>query len=194
MRVAAFILLGYALMVLVSALGALSPVRLPLPEIGLLVVLYLGLSARGPLPTHLGVALLLGYFTDVLGGAPRGLHALSLAVMMLVARGASSRLLVARRWQEVLVTLLASFGHGIFVAALIAPQSGGDGALAAAPIWTPGWGERLAALPGPAIASALMAPLFFAVALRLDRRLGLTRGPRPLGARGGLGLWRDEAR
>jgi rod shape-determining protein MreD len=186
-RVAAFILLGYALMVLVSAVGALSPIRLPLPEVGLLVVLYLGLTARGPLPTHVGVALLLGYLTDVLSGAPRGLHALSLAATMLIARGAASRLLVARRWQEVLVTLLASLGHGLVVAALIMSPDG-------APSWSAGWGERLAALPGPAIVSAVTAPLFFALALRLDRRLGVTRGPRTLGARGGLGLWRDEAR
>jgi rod shape-determining protein MreD len=184
MRVAAFILVGYALLVLVSALGALLPVHLPRPEVGLLVVLYLGLSARGPLPTHLGVALLLGYLTDVLAGAPRGLHALSLAAMMVIARGASSRLLVARRWQEILVTFLASLGHGLLVASLVASPG--------ASIWAPSFSERLRALPGPAIATALVAPIFFAFALRLDRRLGVTRGPRPLGARGGLGLWREE--
>lgn len=158
-RAVVFVGLAWAAGVVTSALVALSPWRLPVPEVALLLVLHLGIRSRGPLPSHVGVALVIGWLADLFSGAPTGLHALSLAVMMTLARGASSRLLVSSLWQEVLVALLAALGHGGLVLAASAPMYEGE-AFAA-----------LRLVPGAALATALASPLVFAVLRRIDRRL-----------------------
>jgi len=104
-RAIVMILAVYVALVVTSSLQALSPWRIPTPEVALLVVLYLGLGGRGTAPGHLFVALVIGYLADLFAGSPKGLESLTLAVAMLLARAASSRLDVATPWHTMVIAL-----------------------------------------------------------------------------------------
>ena len=84
-------------LIVTSSLQALSPWRIPTPEVALLVVLYLGLGGRGTAPGQLGVALVIGYLADLFAGSPKGLESLTLGVAMLLARAAAPASMSPRR-------------------------------------------------------------------------------------------------
>jgi rod shape-determining protein MreD len=105
------------------------------------------------------VALAIGYLTDLQVAAPRGLHALTLVGVVLVARAASNRLMVASLWQLLVVTLVTAIGHGALVVALTASMYGGDASPA------------LVLVPLTALATCVAAPLVFALLRALDRKL-----------------------
>jgi rod shape-determining protein MreD len=153
-----FILVGYAALVVTGALMTVVPWHL-VPEVTLLVVLYLGLGGRGAPSGFVGVALVLGWLTDLFSGAPRGLHALSLGLLMIAARGVSNRLLVATRWQVLLVTWIAAIGHGALLILLASPLYEGE-------LW-----RALRRVPLSTAVTALCAPLVFGLLTRLDRKL-----------------------
>jgi rod shape-determining protein MreD len=158
-RAIAMIATAYATLILTASLQALIPWHLPTPELMLLIVLYLGLGGRGTAPAHVGVALVIGYLADLFGGAPKGLHALTLAVAMVLGRAASSRLMVSAPWHVFAIALGATVGHSLLLIAL-STQLWGDEPLAA-----------LRLVPSTAITTAIAAPLAFALLRRLDRRL-----------------------
>ncbi len=153
-----FVLVGWGALVVVGALMTIVPFHL-VPQVTLLMVLYLGLGGRGAASGFLGVALLLGYLTDLFSGAPRGLHALSLGLTMAFARAVSSRLLVATRWQVVVVTWLAAIGHGVLLIALASPLYDGE------------IGRALLHVPLDTIVTAACAPFVFRLLTRIDRKL-----------------------
>jgi rod shape-determining protein MreD len=155
-----FIVVGHLLLILTGSLRALLPFTLPVPDVALIVILYLGLGGRGAPSAHAGVALILGYLTDLMSGAPRGLHALSFVIVMLLARAGASRLMVSRVWQEMVVTFAVALGHGALVIALASPMYDGE-ALSA-----------LRQVPLTALMTALVvAPLLFRFFRRVDRKL-----------------------
>ena len=160
-RTLAYLLLAWVALVLIAAFRALTPVGGGgiVPEVCLLLVLHLGLNARGTAPGAVALALLIGYLVDLFSGAPRGVHALSLALVMVTARGLSSRLLVSSLWQQLVVTLLATLAEGALVVALSSQLYDGE-ALAG-----------LSPLPATALVTAAAAPIVFAFARRIDRRL-----------------------
>src|SRR5262249_32775421 len=121
-RALVYFLLAYFSLITLSALSAIFSLRGFEPDVLLLIVLYLGLRARGPAPGMVGFAMAAGYLGDLFSGAPRGLHALTLALVMITARGLSSRLLVDRRWQEMVVALLAAIATGAATVAFSAPM------------------------------------------------------------------------
>lgn len=174
-RAVVFTLAAWLGLVVTASLQALSPWRLPTPEVALLVVLYLGLGVRPPAvggisnrasggltgstPSHVGVALVIGYLADLFAGSPRGLESLTLAAAMLLARGASSRLDVTTPWHTLVIAGVAGLGHGLVLLGLSSTMWGGD-ALAA-----------LRLVPPTALATALAGPLVFSLLARIDRRL-----------------------
>jgi rod shape-determining protein MreD len=158
-RAIVMILATYVGLIVTSSLQALSPWRLPTPEVALLVVLYLGLGGRGTAPTHVGVALVLGYIADLFAGSPKGLQSLTLAVAMVLARAASSRLDVATPWHTMVIALVATCAHGLLLIAISSSMYAGEPSVA------------LRLVPTTAIATALVAPLAFALLRRVDRRL-----------------------
>ena len=87
MRSLATLLVGLLLLLLQSTVMEFAPVHLVTPTLGLLTVLYIGLS---PLKWAPGAAALvglsLGYLFDLVSGAPRGVHAFVFLVMALFAR------------------------------------------------------------------------------------------------------------
>jgi rod shape-determining protein MreD len=168
-RALAFIGIGYAALILTSVITALLPSHVMVPEVTLVIVLYLGLDTRGHAPASSCalVALVLGYITDVLSAAPRGLHAASLPTVMLVVRAVASRLMVARVWQQVVVSFVVALAHGALVVALISPIY--DGKATAA----------LKLVPWNALATSLVvAPPLFKLLGALDRKLS----PEPRGS------------
>ncbi|HEY7954990.1 MAG: hypothetical protein ACHQ17_11315 [Polyangia bacterium] len=163
LRAMVFIGLAWASFVLLASFEALIPglSPLPVPAFGLLIVLYLGLAGRATMAPLVAVALAIGYLIDLLSGSPRWLHALTLAIVMVIARGASNRLLVASRWQKALVALVAALGNGALLVVLAAP-----------PEWpTSEVLGLLRVIPSTALVTALLAPFVFALLGRLDRKL-----------------------
>ncbi len=158
-RAIVMILAVYVALIVTSSLQALSPWRIPTPELALLVVLYLGLGGRGTAPGHLFVALVIGYLADLFAGSPKGLESFTLAIAMLLARAASSRLDVATPWHTIVIALVAAVAHGVVQLAISSSLYGGDATAA------------LRLVPTTAITTALVAPLAFRWLSRLDRRL-----------------------
>ncbi|HEY2745083.1 MAG TPA: rod shape-determining protein MreD [Polyangia bacterium] len=149
----------YVGLIVTSSLQALSPWRVPTPEVALLVVLYLGLGGRGSAPSLLGLALVIGYLADLFAGSPKGLESLTLGVAMLLARAASSRLDVATPWHTMVIALVAALAHGLLQLAISSSMYGGDAVAA------------LRLVPTTALTTALVAPFAFRILRRLDRRL-----------------------
>lgn len=158
-RAIAFVVLAYLALIAVAALDLLLPVRSWVPEVVLLIALYVGLTARGSAPGNVALGLALGYLVDLFSGAPRGLHALTYGVVMVTALGASSRLLVSSKWQQVVVAGLVSLGHGALLVALSSTMYDGEAL------------QALRVLPLTALGTALTAPFAFALFRRVDKRL-----------------------
>jgi rod shape-determining protein MreD len=155
----AFLAATWLGLVLQASLGSLLPWHGVAPELSLLVILYVGFYGRGEPATNAGLALAIGYLTDLFAGAPRGLHALSFGLVVLAARGASNRLMVASTWQVLVVTLATALGHGALIVALTSSMYG-DGA-----------GGALWLVPWSAAATCVAAPFVFMILRRIDRRL-----------------------
>lgn len=158
-RAIAYVIVAWLTLIAVATLDLLLPLHAWTPEVVLLMVLYVGLTARGSAAGNVALALLLGYLVDLFSGAPRGLHALTYGVVMVTALGASSRLLVSSRWQQVVVAGLVSLGHGALSIALSSTMYGGEAL------------QALRILPVTALFTALVAPLAFALFRRVDKRL-----------------------
>jgi rod shape-determining protein MreD len=163
-RAVAFVLLAWLLLLLQASVASLLPWHGVAPEIALLVILYIGFYGRGSPLANAGLALTIGYLTDIFSAAPRGLHALSFGLVVLAARGASHRLMVASTWQVLVVTLATALGHGALIVALTsslyAQGPVGDGASGA--LWL---------VPLTAAATCAAAPVIFLLFRRVDRRL-----------------------
>lgn len=158
-RLLAFLALTLLALLLVSTAAALLPLGGYVPNFVLLLVLYLGLSGQGSQAGLVALALLIGYLTDLASGAPRGLHAVSFAVVIFAARGASNRLLVVSLWQKVVLALFASAVDALLVVSFAAPLYDGEALTA------------LRAFPPVAIATAVVVAPFFMLLQKLDRRL-----------------------
>ena len=151
------VLCGYLLVVVQASLQALVPVRILVPELGLLVALHAGLSAPEGVAGAAAVALVLGYVTDLLAGAPKGLHALVFVLLCLLAKGASVRLLLRGSLVPAVFAFFASlFGALLLVATRAEIEGTGFG-----PLWV---------APLQAAVTALFAPLVFALCARATGR------------------------
>ena len=195
-RAIGLLIAAYLGLIVATALAALS--WRPLPDVPFLVALYAGLHCRpfagggdgsstllslhNARPESMaGFGAALGYLADVVEGSPAGLHALGLALAVLLLRAISIRLLVRGVGAVMLVALLSLFAYRLLLSFLFLIFA----ALFAAP------GSALIALSdigsllGEAVVSAVVAPLVFAVLSRLDRPVW--RDPRGPSASSGLG-------
>jgi len=101
------------------------------PTLGLLTVLYIGLS---PLKWAPGAAALvglsLGYLFDLVSGAPRGVHAFVFLVMALFARALASRLAVRGVVLKAAAAFVASLLSAVLIVvvrAQVSPETGYGG-------------------------------------------------------------------
>jgi rod shape-determining protein MreD len=142
--------------------------RVPGPDIVLLVVVYAALAGRGDLGSVAGMSMFLGYLADLFAGSPKGVHLVAYTLLGLVARMASSRLLVRGGLFTALVCGLFALGFGflpLFLRRWLWPGLGISG-------------RALLPVPLTALATAVCAPLVFRVLRRLDR--SFLRDPRAL--------------
>lgn len=164
-----FIAVAWVGLVLTAALQSVSPLwRIPGPDIVLLVVVYVALSARGEIVGVCGLAMLLGYFADLFAGSPKGVHVMAYALLGLTARMASSRLLVRGGIFTALVCGLFALGFG-FAPIVLRHWLMPDLTLSA---------RTLLPVPLAALSTAAFAPLVFRLLRRIDRIF--TRDPRAL--------------
>jgi rod shape-determining protein MreD len=119
-------------------------------------VLYLGLRGRGASSQLVVVALACGYLADLFAGSPRGLESLSLAIVVLLARGASNRLMVVSSWQVIAVAAAGALLHSLCVFLLSSMYAESLGVLRVA--------------PKVALFTGLLAAPLFALFRRVDRR------------------------
>jgi len=95
MRTATIVLVAYLVCVVVATIWRLLPwLADAIPDVGALTAAYLGLTARRQVSPAIGGAIVLGYLTDLISGAPPGLFALVLALTTLIARAVQQRILV----------------------------------------------------------------------------------------------------
>jgi rod shape-determining protein MreD len=182
MRSAITLVVAYLLFILQSTVLELAPVRMAAPSLGLLVVLYVGLSGgKWSLSSAAIVAFITGYLFDLVSGAPQGVHAFVFVLMALCARILSVRVAVTGVVLSAATSFVASLLAALLVVivrAQVAPE-GGYGGLRQAPL--------------EALLTGFAGPFVLGLLRRIDgkveaarSRVGLARGPRTLGD--GIGL------
>lgn len=177
-RALGLVAVAFVALILHSALAVF--VSWPLPDLGLLVALYAGLTCRftggaaaalrdaGPL-AMLGLGVAMGYLSDVICGTPIGLRALGLGLLLLGLRAVATQLLVRSPGAVMAVAgIVVLLFRALLCLLLLVLDSSADAALA-------GW--RAALLQ--ALTTGLLAPLGFHVLSRIDARLW--RDPRAQG-------------
>lgn len=182
MRSLLTLVVAYLLLILQSTVLEIAPVRMAAPSLGLLVVLYVGVSPKWTISAASIVALCTGYLLDLVSGAPQGVHALVFILVAVAGRALSTRVAV----QGIVLSAAASFVASLFSAALVvmvraqvAPESGYGG---------------LRQAPVEAFLTGLCGPIVLGLLRRIDgklesarARVGLARGPRSkTGARYGF--------
>ena len=152
-RFLVLLFLGYAMVVVQASVQALLPIRVLTPELGLLVALYAGLTAQQGVSGACAIALMLGYVTDLLAGAPKGLHAMVFVLACLLAKGASLRLMFSSSFIAAVFAFFASFACAVLIVATRAQVDHASfGPLAIAPI--------------QAFVTAIFAPIVFGILSR----------------------------
>jgi rod shape-determining protein MreD len=169
MRSLLTLLVAYILLVLQSTVLELAPVRMAAPSLGLLVVLYVGVSSKWAISSASIVALCTGYLLDLVSGAPQGVHALVFILICIFARALSTRVAVQGIVLSAAVSFVASLLASvlvIIVRARVAPE-GGYGGLRDAPL--------------EALLTGIAGPFVMGLLRRIDGKVEATR------ARVGLG-------
>ena len=131
MRSVATLIVGLLLLLLQSTVMEFAPVHLVTPTLGLLTVLYIGLSPLKWAPGSAAlVGLSLGYLFDLVSGAPRGVHAFVFLVMALFARVLASRLAVRGVVLKAAAAFVASLVCALLIVvvrAQVSPETGYGG-------------------------------------------------------------------
>lgn len=161
--------LGLALLVLQSVLVDVVSLHPFTPNVVLPVVLFLGVSPEVPLVRGALLAFCLGYLLDVFSGNRMSLETFVCVATFMSARGAGLRLFLRSPSYQIVLT---------FVVSLLA----GGTTLALRAIFTPpspfpvGRALGTAILLGASsVATALCAPIVFALVQRIELRLGRRR-------------------
>lgn len=178
MRSLLTLLVAYLLLVLQSTVLELAPVRMAAPSLGLLVVLYVGVSPKWSMSSAAIIGLCTGYLLDLVSGAPQGVHAFVFVLMSVVARALSTRVAVQGIVLSAATAFVASFLAAILVVivrARVAPE-GGYGGLRDAPLEA-----LLTAVAGPVVMGGLRRIDGKLEATRARVGLGRGAGSRPLG-------------
>jgi rod shape-determining protein MreD len=152
-RFLVLMLLGYAMVVVQASIQALLPLRVLVPELGLLVALYAGLTAQQGISGACAVALMLGYVTDLLAGSPKGLHAMVFVLACLLAKGASLRLMLSTS----LIAAAFAFFVSILAAVLVVATRAQIDHSTLSP---------LSIAPLQALVTAIFAPIVFGILSR----------------------------
>jgi len=158
-RLAAHFVAGFLALALLAPIARLVPPPWPVPNVPVLITLYVALGVRGSPSAGAACAGTLGYVTDLLTGAPKGTHVLALLLLYFIVRGLSSRLFVQGRPAQMGTAFAATLASAFVVVAIhmALPPRGA-------------WSTLILA-PGEALMTAVVAPVAFALLWRLDRRV-----------------------
>ncbi|GAB4562997.1 MAG: hypothetical protein Tsb0020_11780 [Haliangiales bacterium] len=201
MRVAAQVLLAYALMLVCGAIwhriaDALEPVlRLhhAIPDLVALSSVYLGLTARQQLAPATCGAVIIGYLGDLLLGTPRGTQALVAGVVCLLGHVIHRRLIVRGLLRTAILGAFAGLAAGLLGMLTRAyaghlPTALAEPLVAAGTAPAPGsLMEQLGVLVWAALLTGLAGPVVFRLCRRLDARFARTQREREA-AREGITL------
>ncbi len=162
MRNAAFVALGFALLVFQAAIGALTPLGAWAPNLILPIVLYLGVTPDVHLVRGASLAFVLGYLLDSFCGSPMGLSTFVMVALLLVARGAGLNLFMRGLFFQILLTFgfaVLAGGAVLALRAIFEPP---------APFPTGTVVETVYSLLAGAGVTALVSPLLFFGVRRMD--------------------------
>jgi len=154
--------LGFMLLVLQSSLAVLVGTHAYAPNLILPIAIFLGVSPDVQLGRGAALAFTLGYFLDLFSGNRLGLATFLMVGTYILARAAGLRLFLRGPLFQVLLTFLVSLlvgGASLALRAVFERQPPFEigGALSAG-----------LDLIGPAIVTAIAAPLVFAPARRIE--------------------------
>ena len=162
MRSAAFVLLGFVLLVTQAAIGVLVPLNELAPNLLLPTVIYLGVANDMHIVRGAILAFVLGYLLDSFCGSPMGLQTFVMVATFLIARGAGLNLFMRGPILQAVIT----FGFGVVA---------GGSILALRAIFEPpapfplgSVTETVLALVIGAAVTGVLAPALFFVIRRLD--------------------------
>ena len=154
---------GFVLLVLQSSVAMLVPMDEVTPNLVLPIVIFLGVTPEVHIVRGAIVGFALGYLLDSFSGSPMGLHTFLMTASFMVARGAGLRLFPQGPVFQILLAFLMSFAFGATVLALRAIFERPSLAIGEATL------EQTAlALVRPALATAIVSPLVFAVVRRIE--------------------------
>jgi rod shape-determining protein MreD len=125
------------------------------PELGLFVLVYLGVCGRGGAIWLTASALAVGYLQDLLIGSPRGVEALAFALVALFARALHGRVFLDRFGQLAIVCAGFALLHAALVMLL------GDGPML----------PSLRMLPSLVVSALWVGPIALRALRRLDQRV-----------------------
>lgn len=162
MRNAAFVLLGFLVLVLQSAVSTRVSLDVWSPNLLLPVVLYLGVSHDVHIVRGASLSFVLGYLLDSFSGSPMGLSTFVMVATFLVARGAGLNLLMRGTLFQIVLTFafgVLAGGSVLALRAIFEPP---------APFPITGLNGTLMTVGGGAAVTAVLAPAAFVAVRRLD--------------------------
>ena len=168
MRIAAQVLLAYALLLVFGCVWRFVPGWRAVPDVVALCAVYLGLTARQRLMTPTLGAVILGYLGDLLLGTPRGLLAL-IAGLICIFGHLIHRRLIVRGW---MVTVVLATFTGLIAGVLSLMIRALAGLVPA------GVGADLGMLVRSALLTGLAGPLVFRLCRIIDARFARTHRER----------------
>jgi rod shape-determining protein MreD len=158
----AFILLGFAILVLQSAVSTRVSLDVWSPNLLLPIVLYLGVSHDVHIVRGASLSFVLGYLLDSFSGSPMGLSTFVMVATFLVARGAGVNLLMRGRIFQIVLTFafgVLAGGAVLALRAIFEPP---------APFPIPGVSGTILSVGGGAAVTSILAPAMFLFVRRLD--------------------------
>ncbi len=173
MRNAAFVMLGFAILVLQAAVGALMPLSSWAPNLVLPLVIYLGVSHEVHIVRGASLAFILGYLLDSFCGSPMGLFTFVMVATFMVARGTGLNLFMRGPLFQIVLTLafgVLAGGAVLALRAIFEPP-------APFPIGTVV--DTISSLTAGAVVTALVSPVMFLIVRRLDMLLSRRREEAP---------------
>jgi rod shape-determining protein MreD len=166
---------AYLLLIIETGLSTLVPLYGLTPNLMLPIAIFLGVSGEVHILRGVLTSFALGYLLDSFCGTGMAVQTLVLTASFLVARGAGLRLLPQGRAMQVVICFMMalSFGATVFALRAIFEQSPdadfGEGA-----------GTTFVSLLKSSAATALLSPVVFLAAARVEALGGLKREKRTL--------------
>lgn len=162
MRNAAFVLLGFFVLVFQAAIGALLPLDAWAPNLVLPIVLYLGVTHDVHIVRGASLAFILGYLLDSFCGSPMGLSTFVMVATFMVARGAGLNLFM----RGLLFQVVLTFAFGVLAGGAVLALRAIFEPPAPFPVGTVL--DTVFSLTAGAAVTAVLSPLLFLGVRRLD--------------------------